>query len=139
MLFDWMLCGLDVRSWVYRVYAGEKDEMLLEMSVFRVGGNPYEDLTEGYYVLNTNISNAQVDHDKTNRFRQSVNIDRLLEESGSDLFISTLGEHEINSIAEFVNGTISVNPFPGLILTVMVRMDILSEWRIMTTKAKAEI
>jgi hypothetical protein len=51
----WRSCGLEVRPWVYRVYAGQEDEMLLEMSAFRVGDNPYEDLAEGYYVLNTNI------------------------------------------------------------------------------------
>lgn len=59
----WRSCGLEVRPWVYRVYSGENDEMLLEMSAFRVGDNPYEDLAEGYYILNTNISNAQADHD----------------------------------------------------------------------------
>lgn len=59
----WRSCGLDVRPWVYRVYDGAKDEMLLEMSAFRVGDNPYEDLAEGFYILNTNISNTQEDHD----------------------------------------------------------------------------
>ena len=49
--------GLDVRPWVYRVYAGRADEMLLEMSHFRVLDNPYEDIAEGYYILNTNFSN----------------------------------------------------------------------------------
>ena len=48
---------------MYRVYRGSADEMLLEMSPFRVADNPYEDLAEGYYVLNTNISNSQRDHD----------------------------------------------------------------------------
>ncbi|GGI19152.1 hypothetical protein [Oxalicibacterium faecigallinarum] len=59
----WRSCGLDVRPWVYRVYDGAPEEMLLEMSAFRVGDNPYEDLAEGYYILNTNISNTQEDHD----------------------------------------------------------------------------
>lgn len=59
----WRVCGLDVRPWVYRVYGGGTNEMLLEMSPFRVVDNPYEDLAEGYYVLNTNISNTQLDHD----------------------------------------------------------------------------
>ena len=58
----WRSCGLDVRPWVYRVYAGQEHEMLLEMSAFRVGDNPYEDLAEGYYILNTNIINSQEDH-----------------------------------------------------------------------------
>ena len=59
----WRSSGLDVRPWVYRVYAGVADEMLLEMSPFRVLDNPYEDIAEGYYILNTNSSNAMQDHD----------------------------------------------------------------------------
>ncbi len=59
----WRSCGLDVRPWVYRVYEGGADEMLLEMSPFRVLDNPYEDIAEGYYILNTNSSNTQQDHD----------------------------------------------------------------------------
>ena len=59
----WRSCKLDVRPWVYRVYAGQADEMLLEISPFRVEDNPYEDLAEGYYILNTNFSNSREDHD----------------------------------------------------------------------------
>lgn len=59
----WRSTGLDMRPWVYRVYAGGADEMLLEMSPFRVHDNPYEDMAEGYYILNTNLSNSQQDHD----------------------------------------------------------------------------
>ena len=59
----WRSSGLDVRPWIYRVYTGGTDEMLLEMSPFRVFDNPYEDIAEGYYILNTNINNDQQDHD----------------------------------------------------------------------------
>lgn len=59
----WRACGLDIRPWVYKVYRSGTDEMLLEMSPFRVIDNPYEDIAEGYYVLNTNISNNEHDHD----------------------------------------------------------------------------
>ncbi len=59
----WRTTGLDVRPWVYRVYEGGTDEMLLEISPFRVDDNPYEDLAEGYYILNTNISNSEKDHE----------------------------------------------------------------------------
>ena len=59
----WRSCGLDVRPWVYRVYDSNVDEILLEMSAFRVRDNPYEDLAEGYYILNTNFSNCEEDHD----------------------------------------------------------------------------
>jgi hypothetical protein len=58
----WRKCGLDVRPWVYRVYEGGPCEMLLEITAFRVEDNPYEDVAEGYYILNTNISNDVDDH-----------------------------------------------------------------------------
>jgi hypothetical protein len=59
----WLSCGLDIRPWVYRVYEGQSNEILLEMSAFRVEDNPYEDIAEGYYILNTNVSNDETDHD----------------------------------------------------------------------------
>lgn len=58
----WRSCGLDIRPWVYRLYDGGANEILLEMSAFRVDDNPYEDVAEGYYILNTNISNSPKDH-----------------------------------------------------------------------------
>jgi hypothetical protein len=59
----WKFCGLDVRPWVYRIYNGNSnDEMLLELSAYRVEDNPYEDFAEGYYILNTNFSNDPQDH-----------------------------------------------------------------------------
>jgi len=58
----WRSAGIDVRPWVYRVYAGPPKEMLLEISAFRVGDDPYEDLSGGYYILNTNIRNDKEDH-----------------------------------------------------------------------------
>jgi len=60
----WRSSGLDVRPWVYRVYGNGTDEMLLEISPFRVLDNPYEDTAEGYFVLNTNIGNNVKDHDE---------------------------------------------------------------------------
>jgi hypothetical protein len=68
----WRSCGLDVRPWVYRVYVGQSDEMLLEISAFRVEDNPYEDLAEGYYILNTNISNSREDHDDMLKNRKAA-------------------------------------------------------------------
>ena len=59
----WRSCGLDVRPWVYRVYKGDQGKMLLEISPFRVADNPYEDIAEGYYILNTNFSNDERDHE----------------------------------------------------------------------------
>jgi hypothetical protein len=59
----WRSTGLDVRPWVYRVYSSQPDEMLLEISAFRVADNPYEDLSGGYYILNTNSASDQRDHE----------------------------------------------------------------------------
>lgn len=59
----WRSANLDVRPWVYRIYGGESDhDMLLEIAAFRVEDNPYEDLAEGYYILNTNIQGDEEDH-----------------------------------------------------------------------------
>ncbi len=59
----WREQGLDVRPWIYRVYEGVNSEMLLEISTFSSRDNPYEDIAEGYYILNTNISNSRKDHE----------------------------------------------------------------------------
>lgn len=59
----WRNCHLDVRPWVYRVYPAGDDSMHLEISAFRVLDNPYEDIAEGYYILNTNSSNNAADHE----------------------------------------------------------------------------
>ena len=58
----WRSCKLDVRPWVYRIYAaGYTDEMLLEISPFRVDDDPYEDIAGGFYILNTNYGNNPED------------------------------------------------------------------------------
>jgi hypothetical protein len=51
-----------VRPWIYRVYQGTNSEMQLEISTFSSIDNPYEDISEGYAILNTNIGNSQDDH-----------------------------------------------------------------------------
>lgn len=81
----WHSVGLDVRPWVYRPYlfschdkvnssniSGEhsadvsgdsaEEMFFLEINPFRVGDNPYEDIAEGYYILNTNYRNSVDDH-----------------------------------------------------------------------------
>jgi len=59
----WISQGLDVRPWIYRVYKDNLGDMTIEMSSFSVEDNPYEDIAEGYYILNTNIRNSKKDHD----------------------------------------------------------------------------
>lgn len=58
----WRSCGLDIRPWIYRVYDGNDDCMNVEITPFRVDDNPYEDIAEGYYILNTNYNNNEEDH-----------------------------------------------------------------------------
>jgi hypothetical protein len=50
----WKQRNLDVRSWVYRIYSGDQKKMLIELVPFRPEDRPYEDVSEGFYILNTN-------------------------------------------------------------------------------------
>ena len=59
----WRSRGLEVRPWVYRAYRNEKDGLLLEMARFAVEDNPYEDVSTGFFILNTNYRNHPADHD----------------------------------------------------------------------------
>ncbi len=59
----WQRCHLDVRPWVYRAYKGNEGRMLMEIAAFRVNDNPYEDLAEGYYILNTNTQGGDEDQE----------------------------------------------------------------------------
>ncbi|HFD33439.1 MAG TPA: hypothetical protein ENJ28_12125 [Gammaproteobacteria bacterium] len=59
----WRQQALDVRPWIYRVYKDTNSDMLLEISTFTSIDNPYEDISEGYHILNTNIANSQDDHE----------------------------------------------------------------------------
>ena len=59
----WRLRRLEVRPWIYRVFRDSDDAMLVEITPFSVDDNPYEDVTEGYYVLNTNSRNSIKDHE----------------------------------------------------------------------------
>lgn len=59
----WKSRGLDVRPWVYRVYRDSDGQMLLEISRFSTGDDPYEDIQEGFHILNTNYRNDPKDHE----------------------------------------------------------------------------
>jgi hypothetical protein len=57
----WKSRNLDVRPWVYRVYA-VGGSPLVEINPFGMGQDaPYEDVEEGYYIWNTNFNNDQSD------------------------------------------------------------------------------
>jgi len=57
----WGERGLDIRSWVYRIYKLDDSKVLIEFDTFRIIEDPYEDIEEGYYILNTNYSNDSKD------------------------------------------------------------------------------
>ena len=59
----WRSRKLDVRAWIYRAYKTEGGGFLLEMSRFAVEDNPYEDVSAGYFMLNTNYRNDPTDHE----------------------------------------------------------------------------
>jgi len=57
----WREKGLDVRPWIYRIYQTEKNELYLEFNTFRMRDDPFEDIEEGYYIVNTNIAHSKKD------------------------------------------------------------------------------
>jgi hypothetical protein len=56
----WDEQGLNISSWVYKVYEVNK-EILLDFEAYRETPNPYEDIDEGYYIFNTNIKHGSED------------------------------------------------------------------------------
>lgn len=56
----WQQMGVDVKNWIYRIYELNGD-VLVEFDTFRIGEDPYEDIEQGYYILNTNHSNDPSD------------------------------------------------------------------------------
>lgn len=60
----WKDKGLDVRPWIYRIYQTKEKELFIEFNTFRTNDDPFEDIEEGYYIVNTNIANDKQDeHD----------------------------------------------------------------------------
>jgi hypothetical protein len=57
----WARNGIEMRSWVYRVYKLAHDNILVEFDTFRSKDDPYEDIEEGSYILNTNYGNDPAD------------------------------------------------------------------------------
>jgi hypothetical protein len=56
----WQQMGVDVRNWIYRIYQ-LNDDVLVEFDTFRIREDPYDDVEQGYYMLNTNYSNDHSD------------------------------------------------------------------------------
>jgi len=57
----WRERGLDVRPWIYRIYQTRNKELYLEFNTFRMKDDPFEDIEEGYFIVNTNISHSKKD------------------------------------------------------------------------------
>jgi len=57
----WAQNGIDIRSWVYRLYKLGEDNILVEFDTFRIREDPYEDVEEGFCILNTNFGNEPSD------------------------------------------------------------------------------
>ena len=68
----WRSQKLDIRPWIYRVYKDANSEMMVEISPFSSDDNPYEDISEGYYILNTNIRNSREDHESMLREQKAA-------------------------------------------------------------------
>ncbi len=56
----WAEQGVNISSWIYKVYKVD-DQILLDFDTYRKTPNPYEDIDEGYYILNTNIQGGVED------------------------------------------------------------------------------
>lgn len=57
----WKDKGLDVRPWIYRIYQTEGKDLFIEFNTFRTSDDPFEDIEEGYFIVNTNIANNKKD------------------------------------------------------------------------------
>ncbi|MCB9304924.1 MAG: EVE domain-containing protein [Lewinellaceae bacterium] len=56
----WAGQGVKISSWIYKLYELE-NQTLLEFETYRKNPNPYEDIDEGYYILNTNSKDGDID------------------------------------------------------------------------------
>jgi len=94
----WTQNGIDIRSWVYRLYKLSEDNILVEFDTFRIREDPYEDIEEGFYILNTNYSNDSSDDDDMINNQKAAayfdpwkrNIEKL--KKGDKIFLYRSGE-----------------------------------------------
>lgn len=57
----WLKQGLDIKGWIYRIYKTTSGELYLEFNTYKTVDDPFEDIEEGYFILNTNYSNDPAD------------------------------------------------------------------------------
>ena len=94
----WSEKGIDIRSWVYRVYKLTEDDVLVEFDTFRIREDPYEDVEQGFYILNTNYRNDpindadMIDNQKAAAYFEpwKRNIEKL--QRGDKVFLYRSGE-----------------------------------------------
>ncbi|MDD4527051.1 MAG: hypothetical protein PHF25_03320 [Candidatus Margulisbacteria bacterium] len=62
----WSNYGLEVKAWLYRVYPPMDDskQFLLEMNPFNIEDDPFEDVSDDCYILNTNYRNSPKDDER---------------------------------------------------------------------------
>ncbi len=113
----WSQSGIDIRSWVYRLYKLSKDDILVEFNTFRIIEDPDEDIEEGFYILNTNYRNDKSD-DKDMIDNQKAaayfdpwkrNIGRL--KRGNKVFLHRSGEGIIAT--GIASGRLEKKPYHG--------------------------
>ena len=113
----WKERGLDIRSWVYRIYKLNDSKVLIEFDTFRITEDPYEDIEEGYYILNTNYSNdPKNDEDMLKHGKVAAyfypwkrNIEKLQKNDRVFLYRSGEGIVAMGS----ASGKIEKNPYQG--------------------------
>ena len=53
----WAKQGLDIKGWIYRIYRTKSNDLYLEFNTYKTIDDPFEDIEEGYFILNTNYGN----------------------------------------------------------------------------------
>jgi hypothetical protein len=112
----WRSQQLDVNPWIYRLYR-ISDQILFEFETFQINDNPYSDIEEGYFILNTNYSNDPkddreiLDKEKASAFFDpwKRRIERL--KKGNTIFLYRSGE----GIVAYGNasGKLEKHPYQG--------------------------
>jgi len=115
----WSQNGIDIRSWVYRLYKLSEDDILVEFDTFRITEDPYEDIEEGLYILNTNyssISGPSDDKDMIDNQKAAAyfdpwkrNIEKL--KKGDKVFLYRSGEGIV--AVGIASGKLERKPYHG--------------------------
>ena len=58
----WSNQGLDIKGWIYRIYMTKAGDLYLEFNTYKTVDDPFEDIEEGYFIVNTNYSNNPLCH-----------------------------------------------------------------------------